>query len=89
MDLFFRQNLNNFLTISLIKFLYPLDDLANKGNLPIEFSIEKLICVPIIGCVPDLLIFSANSNAPHKFKLSQIPILGILFSLQYWLNHQS
>jgi hypothetical protein len=29
--------------------------------------------VPIIGCVPTLEIFSANSNAPHKFEVSQRP----------------
>ena len=36
----------------------------------------------MIGWVPDLLTFSANSRAPHKLKLSHIPIFLILFSLQ-------
>ncbi len=35
-----------------------------------------------MGCVPDLLIFSENSKAPHKLKLSQIPATFILLSLQ-------
>jgi len=39
--------------------------------------------VPIIGCVPDLEIFSANSKAPHKLEVSLIPKDLILFNLQY------
>ena len=31
----------------------------------------KLIWVPIIGCVPTLEIFSANSSAPQRFEVSQ------------------
>ena len=31
----------------------------------------KLIWVPIIGWVPTFDIFSANSNAPHRFDVSQ------------------
>ena len=37
----------------------------------------------MIGCVPILLTSSENSNAPHKLKLSLIPMECILFSLQY------
>ena len=29
--------------------------------------------MPIIGCVPDFDIFSANSKAPHKFEVSLNP----------------
>jgi len=32
--------------------------------------------------VPTLEIFSENSNAPHKFSVSQIPTETNLFSLQ-------
>ena len=42
----------------------------------------KLICVPIIGCVPILEIFSANSNAPHKLVVSQSPNDCILFDFE-------
>ena len=41
-----------------------------------------LICVPIIGCVPILETFSANSNAPHKLDVSDNPMLLIFLSLQ-------
>ena len=46
-------------------------------------STLKFICDPIIGCVPALLIFSANSKAPHKFEVSHKPIALILLLLQY------
>ena len=35
-----------------------------------------------MGWVPDLLISSENSNAPHKLFVSEIPMLLILLSLQ-------
>ena len=41
-------------------------------------STLKFICDPIIGCVPALLIFSANSKAPHKFELSHKPIADFI-----------
>ena len=63
-------------------FLYPFSDVAKIGILEIMFSVLKFICVPIIGCVPDLLIFSENSRAPHKLKLSQTPTDLILLFLQ-------
>ena len=48
-----------------------------------------MICVPIIGCVPTLEIFSANSNAPHKLEVSERPKQGTLFSYKNplgWLD---
>ena len=41
----------------------------------------KLICDPIIGCVPTLEIASENSSAPHKLCESHKPRAFILFSL--------
>jgi len=62
--------------------LYPFSLREIKGSNPVVSSNLKLICVPIIGCVPTLDIFSANSNAPHKLEVSERPKQGILFSLQ-------
>jgi len=61
--------------------LYPAWFKAIKGNKPILSSNLKFICVPIIGCVPDLDIFSENSKAPHKFAVSERPIDCILLLL--------
>ena len=37
----------------------------------------------MIGWVPDFDIFSANSNAPHRFDVSQIPNDFILLIFEY------
>ena len=50
--------------------------------MPISLLNLKLICVPIIGCVPAFETSSENSNAPHKLFVSERPIDLILFSLQ-------
>ena len=65
-----------------IIFLYPFLFRANNGNRPIVSSNLKFICVPIIGCVPILDIFSENSRAPQRFEVSDKPTHAIFFSLQ-------
>ena len=61
--------------------LYPFSLRANKGSNPIVSPNLKLIWVPIIGWTPVFEIFSANSNAPHRFEVSHNAIDLILFSL--------
>ena len=47
--------------------------------MPISSLNLKLICVPIMGCVPVLDISSENSNAPHKLLVSDKPTDLIFF----------
>ena len=83
---------NGSLRPSLVKYdfddnsiilLYPFTFSAKSGNKPTVFLNLKFIWVPIIGCVPTFDKFSANSSAPHKLEVSEIPTDWTLFSLQY------
>ena len=60
-----------------------LSDTSNLcGALEFAENISKVGTQPIIGCVPALEIFSANSSAPHRLDVSERPKQGILFCLQ-------
>ena len=61
--------------------LYPYSLSAIKGISPIVSSCLKFIWVPIIGWVPALEMFSANSKDPHKLDVSDRPTHLIFLSL--------
>ena len=66
-----------------IKSLGLCDTLNLCGALEFAEKISKSGTQPIIGCVPDFEIFSANSSAPHKFDVSHKPKDFILFFFEY------
>ena len=72
-----------------IIFLYPISFKANKGSNPVVPEYLKFICVPIIGCVPTLDIFSANSNAPHRLVLSHNASDFILLSFGIYQSDEN
>ena len=76
------DNLKEYSKENKIKSLGLCDTSNLCGALEFAEKISKAGTQPIIGWVPTLEIFSENSNAPHKLKLSAKPIDFILLILQ-------